>query len=470
MKYKIVGIWQNSKEKLVNSLEKSNSFKLLKEFFIDTKSKDFTDIEGMPSGDDRGVIRFGLSVLFVVFVLFGGWMAIAPLTTAAVAIGTVSADTDKKVVQHLQGGNIGKIFVKEGDEVEKGQVLVEIDVVQSKSEYIALTKQYMDALAIEARLIANLDEQDSVVFPAEVVDENIIKDQTSIFNTINKSLKDQKEISQQRVEQLQNQISGLNSLNKVREKRIVSLNEELKELEVLFAQKLVDKTRIRELQREINSFEGDMASNKSEISKIYEQINEIKTQQLLSEKEHQNKTLDQLVQIKSDLSTIRSKLNTLEDIVAKSEIKAPISGVVVGLKKHTEGAVIKSAEEILEIIPKDSDLIIIAKVQINDIDKVTVGLLADIRFSAFNVKQALVIEAEVIHLSADRFIDEKTGEPYYEAKLKLTKKGIEQVKEYGFHLLPGMPAEVMIKIGERTPLSYFLKPFTDMVSRGFNEE
>ena len=470
MKYKLINIWQNSKEKLVNSLEKSNNFKLLKEFFIDTKSKDFTDIEGMPSGDDRGVIRFGLSVLFVVFVLFGGWMAFAPLTTAAVAIGTVSADTDKKVVQHLQGGNIGKIFVKEGDEVEKGQILVELDVVQSKSEYIALTKQYMDALAIEARLIANLDEQDSVVFPAEVVDENIIKDQTNIFNTINRSLKDQKNISLQRVEQLQNQISGLNSLNKVREKRIVSLNEELKELEHLFAQKLVDKTKIRELTREINSFEGDIASNKSEISKIYEQINEIKTQQLLSEKEHQNKTLDQLVQIKSDLSTISSKLNTLEDIVVKSEIKAPISGVVVGLKKHTEGAVIRPAEEILDIIPKDSDLLINAKVQINDIDKVTIGLLADIRFSAFNVKQALVIEAEVIHLSADRFVDEKTGEPYYEAKLKLTPKGLEQIKEYGFHLLPGMPAEVMIKIGERTPLSYFLKPFTDMVSRGFNEE
>ena len=140
MKYKLINIWQNSKEKLVNSLEKSNSFKLLKEFFIDTKSKDFTDIEGMPSGDDRGVIRFGLSVLFVVFVLFGGWMAFAPLTTAAVAIGTVSADTDKKVVQHLQGGNIGKIFVKEGDEVET--VVVTVD---RKNRSIRLSVKAKDA-------------------------------------------------------------------------------------------------------------------------------------------------------------------------------------------------------------------------------------------------------------------------------------------------------------------------------------
>ncbi len=426
--------------------------------------------QGMPSGDDSKVVAFGLGVLFVVFVLFGGWMAFAPLSTTAVAVGEVSADTEKKVVQHLQGGNIGKILVKEGDEVEKGQVLIELDIVQSKSENEALTKQYMDSIAMEARLIALRDELPTITFPNELIDEHIIKDQTNIFNTINKSLKDQKDISKQRVEQLQNQISGLNSLNQVRANRIVSLKEELKELEELFKEKLVDKTRIRELQREINSFEGEIASNKSEISKIYEQINEIKTQQLLSEKEHQNKILDQLVQVKSDISSLNSRLNTLDDIIVKSEIKAPTSGVVVGLKAHTEGAVIRPAEDILEIVPKNSDLIIIARVQITDIDRVVVGLLADIRFSAFNVKQALVIEAEVIHVSADRFMDDKTGEAYYEAKLKLTPKGVEQVKEYGFNLLPGMPAEVMIKIGERTPLSYFLKPFTDMVSRGFNEE
>ena len=470
MKDKLINIWQNMREKLVNSLEKSNSFKLLKEFFIDTKSEKYLDSKGMPSGDDTQVIKFGLRVLFVVFVLFGGWMAFAPLTTSAVAVGKVSADTDKKVVQHLQGGNIGKILVKEGDIVKKDQVLIELDIVQSKSEAEAIKKQYMDAIATEARLLASRDDLPTIIFPSELVDQNIIKDQENIFNTTNKGLKDQKEMSLQRVIQLENQISGLKSLNSVRASRIVSLNEELKELEHLFAQKLVDKTKIRELKREINSLEGDIASNKSEISKIYEQINEIRTQQIYTEREFKNQVLDQIVKVKNDLSTLTSKLNTLDDIIIKSEIKAPISGIVVGLKAHTEGAVIRPAEDILEIVPENSDLTIIAQVQVNDIDKVTVGLLADIRFSAFNVKQALVIEAEVIHLSADRFVDEKTGEPYYEAKLKLTPKGLEQVKEYGFHLIPGMPAEVMIKIGERTPLSYFLKPFTDMVSRGFNEE
>jgi epimerase transport system membrane fusion protein len=426
--------------------------------------------ESMPSGDDSKVIAFGLGVLFVVFVLFGGWMAIAPLSSAAVSIGKVSADSEKKVVQHVQGGRISKILVQEGDIVKKGQVLMKLDTVQAKSELEAAKKQYMDFLASQTRLVAQRDEQNSISFPAEITDLNIIQDQENIFFTTNKSLKNQEDISFQRVIQLESQISGLKSLNEVRKNRIVSLNEELKELEELFAQKLVDKTKIRELKREINTFEGEIASNKADIAKLGEQINEIKTQQLLTEKEFRNKILDQIVQVKNDLVNLSSKINTLEDIILKSEITAPISGIVVGLKAHTEGAVIKPAEAILEIVPENSDLIVVSQVHINDIDKVVVGLLADIRFSAFNLKKALVIEGEVIYVSADRFMDEKTGEPYYEAKIKLTAKGLAQVNEYGFKLLPGMPAEVMINLGERTPLSYFVKPFTDMVSRGFNEE
>jgi epimerase transport system membrane fusion protein len=170
------------------------------------------------------------------------------------------------------------------------------------------------------------------------------------------------------------------------------------------------------------------------------------------------------------MSDLKSKIDSLEDVITKSDITAPTSGFIVGLKVNTLGAVIRPGDDILEIVPENSDLIVIAKVQINDIDKVKIGLFADIRFSAFDLKNAHVIEGEVIYVSADRFTDEANGEPYYEAKIKVTPEGKKQLKAFDFKLLPGMPAEVMIKIGERTPLSYFVKPFTDMVSRGFNEE
>jgi len=328
----------------------------------------------------------------------------------------------------------------------------------------------MDSLATFARLVAQRDDLDSIKFSQEVTNSNIIQDQENIFYTTTRSLKDQKNISQQRVVQLRNQISGLESLNKVRNNRIKSLNDELKEWEDLYAQKLVDKIKIRDIKREINSLNGDIASNSADISKLGEQINEIKTQQLLSEKEYRNKVLDQIVQVKNNMSDLKSKIDSFEDIISKSDITAPTSGVVVGLKANTEGAVIRPGADILEIVPENSDLIVIARVQITDIDKVKIGLFADIRFSAFNLKNAHVIEGKIIYVAADRFTDEATGEPYYEAKIKVTPEGVAQLKEFGFKLLPGMPAEVMINIGERTPLSYLIKPFTDMISRGFNEE
>lgn len=424
----------------------------------------------MPSGDDSKVIAFGLGVLIVVFVIFGGWMAFAPLSSASVAIGKVSADSEKKSVQHFQGGTISKILIKEGDLVKKDQTLIILDILQAKAELESYKRQYMDSMASFARLVAQRDDLNSIDFPLEITDINIIEDHKNIFYTTTKSLKDQKEISQQRVVQLQNQISGLKSLIDVRKNRIISLKEELKEWEVLYAQQLVDKIKIRDINREINSLEGEIASSNAEIAKLGEQINEIKTQQLLTEKEFRNQVLDQIVQVQNIISDLKSKISSLEDVFQKSEIKAPISGNVVGLSTTSEGAVIRPGDDILQIIPENSDLIVTAQVSITDIDKVQVGLLSDIRFSAFNLQQAHVIEGEVIHISADRFTDEATGEPYYEAKIKVTKKGEERLKEYGFKLLPGMPAEVMINIGSRTPLSYFVKPFTDMISRGFNEE
>lgn len=424
----------------------------------------------IPNYDDSLVIKFGLATIIVVFVLFGGWMAFAPLSSSIVSVGNVSADSEKKVVQHFLGGTIDKIYVKEGDVVKKDQVLIKLDDVQAKAQLEASNIQYIDLLATYTRLIAQRDEKEIIEFPLEVTDSYIVQDHLNIFNTTIKSLKDQKEISLQRVVQLENQISGLKSLIEVRKNRVASLNEELKEWEVLYAQKLVDKIKIRDLQREINSLLGEIASNKADIAKLAEQINETKTQQLLSEKEYTNRVLDQIVQVKNSMADLSSRISTLEDIIIKSEIKAPTDGVVVGLSTHTESSVIRPGDIILQIVPENSDLIVVAKVMVNDIDKLSLGLLADIRFSAFNMKNTHVIEGEVVHISADRFTDEATKEPYYEAKIKLTDKGLNQLHGYKFRLLPGMPAEVMINIGTRTLLSYFVKPFTDMLSRGFNEE
>lgn len=324
----------------------------------------------MPSNDASLIITFGMSVIFVVFVFLGGWSYYAPLTASSVAVGTVSADLDKKTIQYLEGGIVDSLFVKDGDIVKQGDVLLKFQDIQIRGQ----------------------------------------------------------------IEQINNQIQGYSALIESKKNRLASLAEEVSEWNELYEQRLVDKLKIRELQREQNNVEGDIANTSAEIAKLREQ------------------------------------LIVLEDSLRRTSIIAPIDGVINGLSINTVGGVLSPGSDILDIIPMDSQLIVVAQVQISDIDKVVPGLLSDIRFSAFNLNQAHVIQGEVVYVSADSFIDEASGSPYYEAKIEVTEDGKEKLKEYGFKLVSGMPAEVMINIGDRTPLSYFIKPFSDMITRGFNEE
>ncbi|MEA2099203.1 MAG: HlyD family type I secretion periplasmic adaptor subunit [Campylobacterota bacterium] len=424
----------------------------------------------MPSHDDSKVIGFGLSVIFIVFVLIGGWMGLAPLASSSVAIGTVSADTDKKTVQHLEGGKVTAIYVKDGDKVKKGQTLLKLRDVQIKAQLDIMNAQYQDAIALFARLKAQRDKEKSISFPEELTDANAIKDQKNIFETTLKTSRDEKVITKNRIVQLKNQISGLESLIISKEKRLASITEEKLEWEVLFKQRLVDKQRIRELDRENNTIEGDLAHAVSEIAKLNEQISETKTQQLLREKELKKETLQRYVEAKSLISDLKSKIIATKDTLDRTNIVAPIDGTVVGLSLHTVGGIITPSTPVLEIIPHNSKLLVVAQVQTTDIDKVKNGLLADIMFSAFNLKQVHVIQGEVIHVSADSFIDEVTGMPYYEAKIEVNEAGMKTLKENDFVLVSGMPAQVMINLGDRTALSYLVKPFTEMLGRSFNEE
>lgn len=424
----------------------------------------------MPSHDDSSIIAFGLGLIFVVFILIGGWMAFAPLASSSVASGKVSADFGKKTIQHLEGGIVEAIYVKDGDSVKKDQVLIKLSDVQIKAQLDILQAQYQDAIALFSRLKAQRDGSANIEFPQELTDENVIKNQKNIFISTNKSIEDETAITNNRIVQLQSQIDGLSSLVNSKQNRLKSISEEILEWEDLYKQRLVDKLKIRELQREQNMVEGDLANTKSEIAKLKEQINEVKTQKLLREKEFKNETLQKFVEAETRISDLKSKIIANEDVLSRTTITSPIDGTILGLNLYTVGGVISPGKPLLEVIPQDAKLLVIAKVQTTDIDKVRIGLLADIMFPAFNIQQAHPIEGKVIHVSADAFMDEASKMPYYEAKIEVTKNGMELLREYDFVLVSGMPADVMIKIGDRTALSYLVKPFTDMLDRSFNEE
>ena len=430
-----------------------------------------------PDGNDKNIIKFGLSVVIVIFVILGGWMAFAPLASSVVSSGMVSADSNKKTVQHLEGGIVEEILVQNGDLVKEGDILLKFQNTNALAQLDILTNQYMEALVLESRLESQISSSEKIVFSDEVKKlkqtpelANIINTQKQIFDLKQRMVKNDETITQQRVAQLINYKDGIRSLVNSKATRLKSLEEEINEWKILYAERLVDKLKLRELTRDKTLVEGDIANTKAEMAKTDDQISELKSQLLARKKDVQDKTYAELVNAKNDLSSLKSKLVAAEDVTERLIVRAPISGNIVGMEIHTKGGVVPAGKPILEIVPENSKLVVITRVQTKDIDKVHEGLLADIRFSAFDTRHTNVIEGKVINVSADSLIDQKSGAPYYEAKIELTPKGYEQVKGYNFNLVAGMPAEVMIKIEDRTALNYLVKPFVDMFSRSFNEE
>ncbi len=424
----------------------------------------------MPPNSTFWVISFGLLVLFTVFGLLGGWMYYAPLASSSVAMGKLSAGAEKKIVQHLEGGIVDKIHVKDGDVVKKGQVLITLRKVQIKENYNILESQYQDMLAIYARLQAQRDERDSIHFSNEITNNKLIINQKNIFETTKRSQEDEEVITRQRITQQKEQINGFRSIIATKERRLASIEEERVEWEALFAEQLVDKSRIRELSRESNLVEGDITNAQSEILRVQEKISELQTQLLLQKKEFRKETLNELVKAKSTISDLKSKMVALKDRINLTQVVSPADGTVLGMDIHTIGGVIPPGKEILSIVPRNSKLLIEAEVKTTDIDKVKVGLHSDLMFPAFNMKKINIIEGTVVSVSADSFVNQQTGMPFYKAKIEITPEGMKTLKENNFILVPGMPATAMIKLGNSTVLNYIIKPFKQMVIRGFNEE
>ncbi|WP_169942963.1 HlyD family type I secretion periplasmic adaptor subunit [Campylobacter sp. RM15925] len=423
--------------------------------------------------DERGTIRAGLVFIFLLVVVFGGWAALAPLKNAAVAVGKVSVVNDKKVVQHLEGGVIDKIHVKDGDKVKAGDVLIEIKNARLQAELEIAQSEFLQNSVVEARLIAQRDDEKEIKFSDEVRGmkgfEEAAKGQVSIFKEQKKLLEDEKEILNQRITQLRKQIDSLNAIIASRKLRSNSLEEEIKEWERLYKEQLSDKIRLRDSKREKVAVDGEIASSVADIARLNVQITETKSQIILRERTFKEDVLKKLEDVKKVITDLRSRYIALNDQLDRTMIKAPIGGTVVGMTAHTVGGVVRSGEVIMNIVPDSSEYLVDAKMNLTDVDKVTIGLIADVRFSAFELQQAHVIEGEVIYISADSLQDNQ-GHQFYEIKIKLTEDGIKELERNKFFLIPGMPAEVMVRTGDRTVLSYILNPFTNMFQRAFNED
>ncbi|MDG1027262.1 MAG: HlyD family type I secretion periplasmic adaptor subunit [Gammaproteobacteria bacterium] len=416
--------------------------------------------------------RVGLTILFLVFGVFGVWSAVAPLDGAARAPGTVMVKSYSQVVQHLEGGIISEIMVRDGDRVTAGEPLLTIDNTQAQAQLEIANAQFIGLKAREARLMAERDKLDRVSYPTDL-DSGIngvrqeIEAQDEIFRSQKAALEGSVDVLEQRIEQLQSKLIGLAALKASKEELAASFSEELADVEALLSQGFSDKQKLRELERAAATLEGEAAELSANISSTEVQIGETRLQIIQTEHEFHNDVVNQLGETQTGLNDSNERVNALGDIVRRTVVRAPVAGIVTGMQFHSVNGVIGPGTPIASIVPQNEELIVEAQVSPNDIDRVALGMEATIRFSAFG-SSVPTITGKLINLSADRLVDEQTGMPYYQSQIEVTEEGRADLGN--LVLLPGMPAEVFITTGSRTFLQYLFKPFTNALARTFIED
>ncbi len=408
------------------------------------------------------------------FGIFLGWSLFAPLESAAIAIGEVGAEGKQKVIKHLEGGIVADILVKDGDRVSAGQVLIELDRTQPLANVSIITSRYHAALALQARLIAERDFLDTVVFPELLLNaqedniQPILAAQENIFRARRDALEKNRQILGQRVAQSESEITGLQGALRSQDEQLSLANQEVDAYQDLEDKGMsAGKTRMLAVQKDYARVEGERSKNSAGIARIQQNIGETQLRITTLEAEQLNEVVEQLRTVQSELYDLDEKLRAARDVLRRTTIKAHLAGTVVGLQIHTRGGVIGSGEALLGIVPSGERLVIEARLDPRDIDIVRPGLAAHVNFSAFSSRTHSPVEAEVVRVSADRFTDERSGASYYKVEVVLTEDIVEALN--GEALYPGMQAEVMIVTGSRTPIDYLLEPLTTSINRAFRE-
>ncbi|MEB0075945.1 HlyD family type I secretion periplasmic adaptor subunit [Pseudomonas sp. CCI3.2] len=427
---------------------------------------------GVPVSDTKAR-RVGFWIVFVTFGLFGSWAAFAPLDSAAYSPGVVTVQSYRKTVQHLEGGIVKEVLVHDGDIVKKGDPIIVLDDSQLKAEYETTRSQYIAAKAMEARLRSERDDKSTIDFdkmlPANTPrGEEARNSETQVFNARRGSRRGEVSVLQERIGQFNQQIKGTEAMIGTKINLEKSYTGEIGELNELLAQGFVDKQRMLEQQRKLDMLKSEVAELQSSTTKTRLQINETQLQILQINKDFNSDVVKQLADVQTKTYDLKERTAALEDRLSRVVIRAPDDGMVIGMTVHTIGGVVRPATPLLDIVPSVSELVIEAHVQPVDIDRIAIGKLADIRFSAFNSATTPPIEGIVTQVSADRLTDERTGQPYYLARIEVTAAGEHKLGDR--KLLPGMPADVLINTGKRTMLQYIMQPARNAIAQSMIEE
>jgi HlyD family type I secretion membrane fusion protein len=420
---------------------------------------------------------FGLSLMAITFGGFGAWAFTAPLAAAVIAQGTFVATGQNKVVQHLEGGIIREIRVREGDRVSEGELLVRLDETASLANERELVLRQNRLEATEARLLAEYGEEAMLRFPvhlkaaAEDLEiRSILNGQMQSFNSSRRALEQDISLLDRNRDALEVRKAGYRIQLASHRRQVEILAEELAAKSQLLASGLARKPEVLAVQRVMVEAEGQIGRLEAEINEIDEIQRRYEVQVDKARSEYREAALDELAPIQAELESVREKFRKAQNVRERSEVLAPVEGTVVRLHYHTAGGVIESGKAIVEILPSEAPLIVEVQIPRTDIDSVKRGQHAAVRLTALNQRTTPVLDGEVFYISADAIAERVNGEAHevYLARISLDVDQLKRVP--GFTPTPGMPAEIMIQTAERTFAQYIAKPIMDSMSRAFREQ
>ncbi len=425
--------------------------------------------------DPTSYARLGWVVVLVGVVGFFLWAFFAPLDKGVPITGSVIVSGNRKAIQHQSGGTVEEILVKEGDIVTAGQVLVRMNDILVKSAADISQMQYFNDRAIEARLIAERDGKSKIVFPQELLQEkadpriaNNLSLQEQLFFSRQSALRSELAGLDQNIAGLKIQTQGLRESMQSKKEQLVFLKEQLVGMRDLAKDGYIARNRLLDLERTYVQTSGAISEDIGNIGRAQSQYIELGLRRSQRQQEYQKEVRSQLVDVQKEAEALQSRLISQNFELANAEVKAPVAGTVVGLTVFTNGGVVAPGFRMMDIVPNDEPLIVEGQIPVELIDKVKVDLPVEMIFSALNQSKTPHIPGIVTQVSADRLTDERSGAPYYMLRAKVAPSGAKIVAAE--QIRPGMPVQIFVRTGERSMMSYLMKPLFDRAQTSLSEE
>jgi len=424
--------------------------------------------------DGRRWNWIGLAIIAGTIGVSVVWSTLAPLSSAVVAQGSVKVDTSRKKIQHSEGGVVKKILVQDGSTVKAGDVLVQLDETRAGAAHGVVVGGRDVALATEARLKAERDEKGTIEFPPELTQRagneqvaQILRAQQAMFGARRSSRAGELGILDEQVAALRNEITGFQSQQRSKNEQIESLENDLKGLIDLDKQGMVEKTRLRAVDRDIARLKGERDELVSKVASGRTAISERELKKFQVRRAFQEEVANELKKVQSENYELIERASATKRTLELTELRAPVSGTITELKIHTAGGVIGPGEVVMELVPSDDRLVLEARVLPADIDRVMVGQQAGLKLHAFNPRTTPELNGSVTYVSADAVLDPRTELSYFTVKLDVPKAELERLGEQ--KVQPGMQADIFIRTGERTFFGYLLQPLVDSFRKAWLE-